>query len=298
MENTALKIIKRNIEDSIKRDLERIGIHYRLHSRIKELDSLEEKINSKGDGYYSIEGKKVQDIIGFRITTFFIDDVKMLWDYFFAKTNRVDDEYDKADTDIFKPLRKNLICRMTDEDSETFEELKQIDAQYLLVDNTYEIQFRTTLSEGWHEVDHSLRYKCKTDWKDYPDEDRMLNGIFASLETNDRALKALFDDLAYYHYKKNNWEAMLRMKFRLNFVKKEMNEGICDYLTQNKNIAKAIFRIDRLKLLNKIANSGLYIPVSFNNLIYLINYLYIKEQALKDQTPENIIENFSSCEID
>lgn len=297
MENSALKIIKRNIEDSIKRDLERIGIHYRLHSRIKELDSLEEKVNSKGDGYYSIDGKKVQDIIGFRITTFFIDDVKMLWDYYFAKTNRVDDEYDTAVSDIFKPLRKNLICKMTDEDSKIFEELKQIDSQYLLVDNTYEIQFRTTLSEGWHEVDHSLRYKCKTDWKDYPDEDRMLNGIFASLETNDRALKALFDDLAYYHYKKDNWEAMLRMKFRLNFVKKEMNQSLREFLTQNKNIAKVIFRVDRLKLLNKIANSGLYIPVSFNNLIYLINYIYIKEQELNDQTPKLIVENFIACEI-
>ena len=26
-----------------------------------------------------------------------------------------------------------------------------------LIDNTYEIQLRTVLSEGWHEVEHDLR---------------------------------------------------------------------------------------------------------------------------------------------
>lgn len=297
MENSSLIIIKHYIEVQIKKDLERLGIHYRLHSRIKEVDSLEEKINSKGEGYYSTNGKKVQDIIGFRITTFFIDDVKMLWDYFFSKYDRVDDEFDKADADIFKPLRKNLICRMNEENSKIFAELQSIDSNFSLVDNTYEIQFRTTLSEGWYEVDHSLRYKCKTDWKNYPDEDRMLNGIFASLETSDRALKALFDDLSYYHYKQKNWEAMLRMKFRLRFVKKEINRELLEFLSINRNVSKMLYRIDRAKLLNKIANTGLYIPLSFNNLIFLINYIYIKNPHITEQTPTLLKEEFDICGI-
>ncbi|MBK7959276.1 MAG: hypothetical protein IPK03_14995 [Bacteroidetes bacterium] len=28
-----------------------------------------------------------------------------------------------------------------------------------LVDSTFEVQLRTILSEGWHEIDHDLRYK-------------------------------------------------------------------------------------------------------------------------------------------
>lgn len=292
MDNSALIIIQRNIESEIKRDLDRLAIHYRLHSRIKESDSLKEKIETKGDGYYSPDGKKIQDIIGFRITTYFIDDVKLLWDYFYKRPNRVDDEYDKATADIFKPLRKNLICRMNSENSEVFGESKAIEPILNLVDNTYEIQFRTTLSEGWHEVDHALRYKCKSDWEPYPEEDRMLNGVFASLETSDRALKALFEDLSYNHYKLKNWEAMLRMKFRLNFDKKALNQSITDLLTQDNEVAKKIFRYNRNELLHKIANSGLYLPISFNNIVYLLNYIHIKNPTLSELTPGLINEEF------
>jgi hypothetical protein len=41
----------------------------------------------------------------------------------------------------------------------------------------------------------------QTDWIDLTEESRMLNGIYATLETNDQALKALFDDISYHHYK-------------------------------------------------------------------------------------------------
>lgn len=292
MDNSSLLIIQRNIQSEIMRDLERVGIHYRLHSRIKESESLNEKIETKGEGYYSVEGKKIQDIIGFRITTYFIDDVKLLWDYFYKKYDRVDDEYDKATADIFKPLRKNLICRMNKENSDIFHETKLISPSLNLVDNTYEIQFRTTLSEGWHEVDHALRYKCKNDWKNYPEEDRMLNGVFASLETSDRALKALFDDLAYNHYKQKNWEAMLRTKFRIRFEKKIIGKDIDEILNKENGIAKKIFRFNRNELLKIIANSGLYLPISFNNIIFIINRVHIKNQEITHLTPQFIIEEF------
>jgi ppGpp synthetase/RelA/SpoT-type nucleotidyltranferase len=58
-----------------------------------------------------------------------------------------------------------MICRMPDYETGVFEEIKPNNPQYDLVDNTFEIQFRTTLSEGWHEVDHLMRYKCKPDWE-------------------------------------------------------------------------------------------------------------------------------------
>jgi putative GTP pyrophosphokinase len=294
MENTALTILKNNIEKEIKQELDRLAIHYRLHSRIKTYDSLEEKIFTKGEGYYNVDGKKIQDIVGFRITTYFIDDVKLLWCYFENRFEKVDEQYDIATADVFKPLRKNLICRFSSNESILFSEAKTLDKSLELVDNTFEIQFRTTLSEGWHEVDHSLRYKCKKDWADYPEEDRMFNGIFASLETSDRALKALFDDLAYNHYKQKNWEAMLRMKFRLNFEKKGLKSSIVDLLTQNNEIAKKVFRFKRIELLEKIANSGLYLPVSFNNIIYLINYMHIKNPILIELTPGFMLEEFKT----
>lgn len=159
----------------------------------------------------------------------------------------------------------------------------------------FEIQFRTTLSEGWHEVDHTLRYKCKSDWDDYDNESRMLNGVFASLETNDRALKALFDDMSYNHYKKGNWEGMLRMKFRLQFDKKELS--LSSLLAENKRLAKRIFRFDRIDLISKVAKSGLHVPVSFDNIVYLIIYLENHDLNLDKIIPSLLVENFESCNI-
>ena len=293
--NPALATIETNLQREIRNELERIGIHYRLHSRVKHKDSLDEKIASKGQDYYTEDGKKVQDVIGIRIVTYFIDDVNLLWGWFKCKYDVIEDQCDIAERDVFKPLRKNMICRLREADIRTFEDLRKEDPLYKIIDTTFEIQFRTTLSEGWHEVDHTLRYKCKSDWDEYDNESRMLNGVFASLETNDRALKALFDDMSYNHYKKGNWEGMLRMKFRLQFVKKGLT--LSSLLTENKRLAKRIFRFDRIDLISKVAKSGLHVPVSFDNIIYLIIYLENYDAGLDKLIPSLLWEDFESCNI-
>lgn len=293
--NPALATIEANLQREIRNELERIGIHFRLHSRVKQKDSLNEKIASKGEGYYTEDGKKVQDVIGLRIVTYFIDDVNLLWDWFKCKYDVVEDQYDKAEKDVFKPLRKNMICRLRDTDIRTFEDIRKEDPLYKIIDTTFEVQFRTTLSEGWHEVDHTLRYKCQSDWDEYDNESRMLNGVFASLETNDRALKALFDDMSYNHYKKMNWEGMLRMKFRLQFVQKELT--LSSLLTENKRLAKRIFRFDRIDLISEVAKSGIHLPVSFDNIIYLIIYLENFDSALMGMIPDLIKEELINCDI-
>jgi len=163
-----------------------------------------------------------------------------------------------------------------------------------LVDNTFEIQLRTTSSEGWHEVDHALRYKCKNDWIDYREEDKMFNGIYAILETTDRALKSLFEDMAYNHYKCKNWEAMLRMKFFLNFDKGSLSSALKDLLNRDNALAKKVFRCSRADLLYKIAISGLDISVSFNNIVFLINYLYIKNEEIRALTPHWLVKKYDS----
>ena len=85
MRNIPFNKIKNRIEEEIIQDLDRIGIYYRIHSRTKTVESLQQKITTKGEGYYQPDGKKVQDMIGYRITTYFIDDVNLLWNYFFRK---------------------------------------------------------------------------------------------------------------------------------------------------------------------------------------------------------------------
>ncbi len=54
-----------------------------------------------------------------------------------------------------------------------------------LIDSTFELQIRSILSEGWHEVEHDLRYKAKQDWIGNDVESRKLNGIYATLETSE-----------------------------------------------------------------------------------------------------------------
>lgn len=295
--NPGLKNILKHIQDEILSEIDRIGIHCRVHARIKERDSLKDKIESKetqnGKGYYSKDGKKVQDFCGFRITTYFIEDVKLLWDIFerkYEKVGEANDRIDKENFKVFEPVHKNMICRMNETDSNTLNELKLAtsDDEFLLIDNTFEIQFRTTLSEGWHEIDHALRYKCKSDWEDFIEAERMLNGIYATLETSDNALKSLFEDLSYQHYKKHSWEAMLRTKFRLKFIKEHLDYDICEILNQNNDLAKSIFRIDRENVITKIALSKLHIPLSFSNLVYLLNYIELKNPEIENLQPQNI----------
>lgn len=295
--NPGLKNILKHIHDEILSEIDRIGIHCRIHARIKDISSLKEKIERKGKGYYSKEGKKVQDICGFRITTYFIEDVKLLWDIFerlYEKIDEANDRINKENYKVFEPVHKNMICSMDDTDSKTLNELKSTtrDGIFSLIDNTFEIQFRTTLSEGWHEIDHVLRYKCQSDWDDFVDAERMLNGIYATLETSDNALRSLFEDLSYQHYKKQNWEAMLRTKFRLKFIKEELDREICNILDNNGELAKSIFKTDRQELIKEIALSRLHIPLSFNNIVYLLNYLKIKNQDLGKIQPEIIKNEF------
>ena len=183
---------------------------------------------------------------------------------------------------------------MNDADSDTLNELKLTvkDEVFSLIDNTFEIQFRTTLSEGWHEIDHVLRYKCQSDWDDFIEAERMLNGIYATLETSDNALKSLFEDLSYQHYKKQNWEAMLRTKFRLKFIKEQLDNSICEILNNNNELAKSIFKTDRQDVIKQIALSKLHIPLSFNNIVYLLNYLKLKNRDLEGLQPQIIKSEF------
>jgi len=290
--NPGLNIILNRIQEEILAETGRIGIHCRIHARIKDIDSLKEKIDRKekeGKGY-SMEGKKVQDICGFRITTYFIEDVKLLWDIFERKYKKVAESNDLITQDnlsVFQPVHKNLVCRMSDADTSILNEIKaNNDDIYQLIDNTFEIQFRTTFSEGWHEIDHVLRYKCRSDWEDFLEESRMLNGIYATLETSDRALKSLFDDLSYQHYKKQNWEAMLRTKFHLKFTKEPLDNDIYEIINRNKELAKGIFRIDRENVIKKISQSNLNFPLSFNNLIYFLNFIELKNHEIDQLLPQ------------
>lgn len=286
-----LDLIARDIKASIDNDLQRLGVMYRLFARIKTSDSIEEKVGRKK---YDETSKKMQDVIGFRIITYFYDDVRLLFDFFNKRLSVDNFEFDEAKKNVFEPLRKNLVCRFTGENEKRFADLLATNENYKQVDSTFEIQFRTTFSEGWHEVEHNMRYKCRDEWQDLTSEWRTLNGMYAVMETSDQALKSLFEDISYQHYKKKNWEAMLRNKYRLRFKIESLQNEICDLFNNDNNIAKSIFKSDRQKVLRAFIDSDMIMKMSMTNLIFLINHLTVNDKRLEELTPQILKDDFET----
>lgn len=289
MAHYTIELIERKLKDKLILELSRTGLLFRLFSRVKDASSIDEKVIRKA---YSVDSKRMQDLFGFRITTYFNDDVKILVELCQKVFDIVSLEYDTPDIEEFKPLRKNMICLLPTEENQYFSEFKEKQDGYGLIDNTFEIQFRTTLSEGWHEVDHLMRYKRKSDWTDLTEESRMLNGIYASLETNDQVLKALFDDISYHHYKAKRWEAMLRNKLRLRFKLESLDGSISGYLNENTNVGKELFKLSRNRIIKAYINSTLSFPTTLDNWVYFINYLFLKDEHIMLKTPHFLMDDF------
>lgn len=286
------QLIEKEICDKISDELDKVGLLYRLFSRTKDEKSILEKIDRKQiEGKpYNIKGKKIQDLIGVRVVTYFQDDISLAKEILSKKFDYVDEEIDELDLTVFKPKRTNIIYSFNSKQVETFREVQQTSSNknFLLVDSTFELQLRTILSEGWHEIDHSLRYKCKSDWEEHKEKERLLNGIYANLETNDIALKSLFNELAYQHFKNKNWEALIRTKFRLKFQLTPMKDELNEIFNSDVNVAKQIIKLDREEVLKKISDSDLSLPVNINNLVFILNWFELNNKSITDVTPSII----------
>tara|TARA_R110000751_G_scaffold94197_1_gene183829 strand:- start:2309 stop:3196 length:888 start_codon:yes stop_codon:yes gene_type:complete len=284
------QIIEKQINQKIVDELNKVGLLYRIFVRTKNEKSISEKIQRKIENGtpYNENGKKMQDVIGVRIVTYFKDDIIVVKGILSNKFKFIDEEIDELELTVFKPKRTNIICQFDDNHIQILKEvnLATENSNFNLIDNTFELQLRTILSEGWHEIDHSLRYKCKDDWNEHKESERLLNGIYASLETNDIALKNLFQELSYRHFKSKNWEALLRNKFRLQFQMSNLRTELIDILNNDNSIGKHILKIDRTSFLLKISELDLSLPVNFNNLLYLLNVMEIKNEKILEETPQ------------
>lgn len=291
-----LQLIEKQIHQKIVDELNKVGLLYKIFIRTKTTKSISEKIHRKiqEGSPYEKNGKKIQDVIGVRIVTYFKDDIDLVKLILNNKFLFIGEEIDELELTVFKPKRTNIICQFNQFQTDLLNDVNTVTekSHFEIIDNTFELQLRTMLSEGWHEIDHSLRYKCKNDWRDHAESERLLNGIYASLETNDIALKNLFNELTYRHFKNKNWEALLRNKFRLQFQLSNLKSDLIEILNLDNSIGKQILRIDRTDFLLKISMLDLSLPVNFNNLLFLINVLEVKNENLLRQTPD-IIKNIN-----
>lgn len=272
--------IANKLKDSVTKILESSTLFYRVFSRKKSSESLLEKFQKKT---YSPQ-HKIQDLFGIRVVLYFKDDIPICRKIIEKNFDVVDISEDKEEMEVFKPIRLNYVCRMPQDIKEYIEESLWSDYP---IDDTFEIQIRTVFSEGWHEIEHDLRYKCKEDWNGLEEMSRTLNGIFATLETCDWSIISLFDQLAYSCYKKKDWKAMIRNKYRVR-LSKDLSTSITEIFNRNVKIAKKFFRIDREDFVIKL--SEISVPKNYDNIIYIVNELIVKDEEIKKIVPAVIKE--------
>lgn len=267
--------IANSIKNSIAYELERLGLLSTIFFRLKSAQSISKKLIRKD----YLEGKLIQDFIGIRIALYFPDDLPIVINLLRNMFPLDNKDIDSNDEETFRPKRLNLVFKLKDDQQRIFREAvtRQFNKS---IDSTFEVQIRTILSEGWHEVEHDLRYKCREDWANHKDLSRALNGIYATLETSEWAMLNLFNDLAYRHYKEKEWEPMLRNKFRLKIQGNSLSEKIISYFDSNISIAKEIYKTDRAKFISRLSKSRLALPFTYDNLVFVINHLYLKDQKL------------------
>lgn len=294
--------ISDDIVNDIKDFLRKCGIMHRIFFRGKSIDSLTHKIDSN-PGKYSSDGKKIQDGFGVRVVLYFIEDVKTLKEFIikdcplmdsFDSISDSEEEYKEKYNElmnegrvipsyesVFQPQRLNFILRMCSERADSFfQDISSALAdhkEYIpLIDSTYELQIRSVLSEGWHEVEHDLRYKCKNEsfWEYCSDESRTLNGIYAAIETQEYALERIFEKMAYMNYKQNDWEPMIRNHFRLQlnpYAKLSIN--IEEIFNKDNKTAKFIITTPRKELQKALLSiKGAY-PLNYDNIVFIANRL-------------------------
>ena len=279
-----LQTITDRLESQIYQHLNQCGLMFRLFARVKTISSLHHKMQIKGDNYRS--GKSlIQDMIGLRVVLYFQDDVDALA-FFYSCGEVVDSSIDEFDSSTFRPQRLNLTCKLPAELVEDFRKaLPEEFADY--IDNTFEIQIRTIFSEGWHEVEHDLRYKCKEDWEGCENYSRVLNGVIATLETAEWNMKFLFDQMARTNFQNKNYQAMLRNKMHLRIKGEGLSASIQEFLIQHPHVAESILNTDRFVIILTLLNHQKPIELTYDNLFFLINRIEMNNQGLRDLEPED-----------
>ncbi len=288
-QDMGLARIAKGISDIIQEEIERVGVFYRIFSRVKTTSSIEKKLNLKNyDGVNTF----LTDIIGIRVVFYFADDLEIINKFLKEKYSYLQPEEtrDKKKVAVFEPERVNIVFNIPNEFNSEFSEV----VSNVKVKNTFELQLRTIFSEGWHEIEHDLRYKNKQHWDGYEDLSRIMNGILAALETNDWSIISLFNQLAYNHYKSQNIDAMIRTKFRLRFSgDKAISQKLSDILSGNKDCTKELFKLDREVFLFTLACTNIKFPLTIDNFIFYLNYQYFKNKDITSVTPEILLNDFN-----
>lgn len=260
------------VQSIIEEKLDNYGIYYRIFSRVKSGQSIREKLAS--ERYQDNPDKKLQDVLGLRVVLYYEDDIEVCKRIFAnILEHDTDPESDmpngfwkeyESKQDTFSATKINGVFELPG----FIKRIVEPDICGLRVEPTFEIQLRTMFFEGWHEVEHDLRYKNMELWKDFPKESRKLNSILATLEMCDQYMVTLFDDIGHVFYKDENWGEMLRYKYRLKTLNGELDSEIAKYITVD--LAKKIFKWRKEEFID-LALERNFSRLDANIIVYLVN---------------------------
>lgn len=290
MNVNAYRVVAGSLGRSIEEQFDRVGLMCRVFHRGKGIASLQKKLAGGGDKY-GVGKKLIQDVVGIRVVLYFPEDL-LIADRLLRHRYECDDQsstIDRPSSSQFTVSRHNLIFRLP------IEHHRDIPPASLVapVDQTFEVQIRTILSEGWHEIEHDLRYKRKPDWTGHDDLSRGLNGVVATLETAEWSMRKIFDDLAYKHYKNQNWGGMLHSSLRIR-MKGELSESVASRITANPALAKGLIRVNRPSFIGALDKVATEVPLNIDNMVYLWNWKNRCDDELTRVTPKALLDIFES----
>lgn len=266
--------VKMSLLNTLVTKLNNAGIYFNSTSRIKSESSLLHKLET---GKYSMQegGRKIQDIIGIRINLFYLEDMDIC-EKILEETFLLDNwSKTKNEENKFEAQKCNGVFRIPSK------YLRNIPASVWNkpFDQTFEVQLRTVLFEGWHEIEHEMRYKYKlgsdskeTDlWTGYEDLSRVMNSIIANLELCDWSIMQIFNSIHDSQYKEKNWENAIRSKYRLRITQDPLKPELREYLDNNPDIVAQFHTVSKRELVDILLNKKYHKELTPDRVIYLIN---------------------------
>ena len=266
--------VKMSLLNTLVTKLNNAGIYFNSTSRIKSESSLLHKLET---GKYSMQegGRKIQDIIGIRINLFYLEDMDIC-EKILEETFLLDNwSKTKNEENKFEAQKCNGVFRIPSK------YLRNIPASVWNkpFDQTSEVQLRTVLFEGWHEIEHEMRYKYKlgsdskeTDlWTGHEDLSRVMNSIIANLELCDWSIMQIFNSIHDSQYKEKNWENAIRSKYRLRITQDPLKPELREYLDNNPDIVAQFHTVSKRELVEILLNKKYHKELTPDRVIYLIN---------------------------
>ena len=266
--------VKMSLLNTLVTKLNNAGIYFNSTSRIKSESSLLHKLET---GKYSMQegGRKIQDIIGIRINLFYLEDMDIC-EKILEETFLLDNwSKTKNEENKFEAQKCNGVFRIPSK------YLRNIPASVWNkpFDQTFEVQLRTVLFEGWNEIEHEMRYKYKlgsdskeTDlWTGHEDLSRVMNSIIANLELCDWSIMQIFNSIHDSQYKEKNWENAIRSKYRLRITQDPLKPELREYLDNNPDIVAQFHTVSKRELVDILLNKKYHKELTPDRVIYLIN---------------------------